>query len=91
MPDQVTQVQPSGTPPAGGDGGGGGFGPGLIIGIVVVILLLIGAAMIWGIPGYNGGGAGGTQQEGADLEAPDAGLDVPSEVDVDVEGGQPVQ
>lgn len=83
MPDQVTQVQPSAPAPAGGDGGGG-FGPGLIIGIVVVIMLLIGAALIWGVPGMNTD-TGGTEPESAELEAPAEGIEVPSEVDIDID------
>jgi cell division protein YceG involved in septum cleavage len=85
MPDQVTQVQPSGN-----SGGGGGFGPGLIIGIVVVILIIIGAALVWGIPGMNNTGTSpesGTDS-GVEVPAPDSGAEIPSEIDVNVDTPQ---
>jgi len=83
MPDQVTQVQPSG--PSGGDGG---FGPGLIIGIIVVVLIIIGAAMIWGIPGYNGGTTNAPEGGDATMEAPGEGVEIPSEIDINVDTPQ---
>ena len=75
MADQINNVQP------GRETEGSGFGSGLAIGLIIVVII-IALLLLFGLPrlGDNTAPAGN-----------DAGLDtnggIPSEVDVNVEGG----
>lgn len=77
MADQINQVQP------GRETEGSGFGSGLAIGLIIVVII-IALLLLFGLPRLGGN----TTPAGNDAGIETGGAEgIPSEVDVNVEGG----
>ena len=79
MADQINQVQP------GRESEGSGFGSGLAIGLIIVVII-IALLLLFGLPRLGGNNTTAPAGNDAGLET-GGNEGIPSEVDVNVEGG----